>query len=394
MFYCGDHLLAFDSLVVAADFTRLPYSNLNSNPGARHWKMYLDWHHTLAEFIRRREQGEDVKFGLPELLYRTATLEATRPEDKVHALYGCAKRLGVNLPIPDCTKSVAQVYTEAMLASIQQAGNFKLLDMVEGAAAAELGLPSWVPNFSGSLRTYTPTNPPKASMPSKANKLVSGVSQCQWTIMPGGKRLKVLGRRLDQVAAVGEPWKADSRTTLLGGAATNTGEIYVSFLDCLPTWLDVVLQRNHRDGHRPTAGDEIAAMQDLTNLLINGYGLPGEPPHRIAESLLVLVKCASGNNEAFRSYPENNIIQIFEYLTRVIWKLVFRTTSKAYLGMGSYSSRPGDLVVVLHGMTLPCLIRPCAEGYNFVGAAFVDGIMEGEFWNAGSDADDEWFVLI
>jgi hypothetical protein len=406
-FYCGDHLLAFDSLVVAADFTRLPYSGLHA--GARHWNFYLDWHHALAEFIRRREQGENVGFGLLQLLSGTMMLEATRPEDKVYGMYGCAKRLGLDLPFPDYTKSIAQVYTEATLACLQQAGNLELLHMVEGAAAAELGLPSWVPNFSESPRKWTPTNPPKTRMPSRKNKLVSGASRCQWMITQEGRRLKVLGRRLDQVAAVSESWKTDARTTLLGDSDMNSGQVVSSLVDCIATWLDVVLQRNHRDG--TNTADELAAMQDLTHLLITGHVFI-EAPDRIADYLSVLIKCARANDEALRSHlihPQDDIVRIphfgdlhtsqhmgraIEYMSQLMWKLVFRTTRKAYLGTGSYSSRPGDLVVVLCGMAVPVLIRPCAEGFNFVGAAFVDGIMEGEFWNAGSDADDEWFVLL
>jgi hypothetical protein len=410
MFYCGEHLLAFENLVVASDFTRLPYSKLDTT--ARHWKSYLVWHHSLVGFIRKREQGENVEISLRHLLVATMWLDATRPEDKVYGLYGCAKRLGLDLPVPDYTKSVAQVYTEAALACFRQANNLELLEMTEGAAAEKLGLPSWVPNLSQSFKDWTPTNPPKISMPARTNKLVSGESRCQWRIMPGGRRLKVLGRRLDHVAAVGEPWKTDSRTTLLGDASMNSGQIYGSLVDCIATWLDVVLQRNHRDGHETNVADELTAMQDLTHLLINGHASPTETPDWIVECLSVLISCARASDKALRSHlihPEDNImtivecgefrlsqamLRVIEQIQQSMWKLVFRTTTKAYLGTGSYSSRPGDLVVVLHGMAVPCLIRPCAEGLKFVGTAFVDGIMEGEFWNAGSDVDDEWFVLI
>lgn len=410
MFYCGDHMLAFDNLVIAADFTRLPYSKLNAT--ARHWKSYLRWHHTFAEFIRRREQGENVQVGLIDLLSAGVFLEATRPEDKVNGLYGCAKKLGLDWPIPDYTKSVAQVYTDVTLACIRQASDLKLLEIVEGAAAAELGLPSWVPNLSESVRTWTLTNPPKTSKPNGKDKLVSGESQCQWMIMSEGIRLKVLGRRLDQVAAISEPWKIDAGTTLLGDADTNSGQVVNSLVDCIATWLDIVLQRNLRNTQGTNIADELEAIQDLTNLLNGGHRSIGDAPNRMDEYFSVLINCARANDDSLRSHlihPEDDIttsmqfgyvlvsppmLQVIEYIMHLMWKLVFRTTNKAYLGTGSYSAKPGDLVVVFHGMAVPCLIRPCAEGFNFVGAALVDGIMNGEFWKSGSDADDEWFVLI
>jgi hypothetical protein len=102
-----------------------------------------------------------------------------------------------------------------------------------------------------------------------------------------------------------------------------------------------------------------------------------------------MIKCARDPQKAVQSSE-----RITQHISHMMWKSVFRTSTKNYVGAGSYSSSPGDLVVILHGMSVPCIIRPRPEGFTFVGAAFVDGIMEGEFWNAGSDADDEWFVLI
>jgi hypothetical protein len=72
----------------------------------------------------------------------------------------------------------------------------------------------------------------------------------------------------------------------------------------------------------------------------------------------------------------------------------FRTPKNPCIGISNYNARPGDLLVVLHGMVSPCLVRPCKGGLNFIGEAFVDGIMDGEFWEGGSDKDDEWFTLI
>ncbi|KAK4960535.1 hypothetical protein LTR10_003431 [Elasticomyces elasticus] len=405
-FYCGQHLLAFDNVAKAVDFTRLPYSKVDLI--ATHWKSYLAWHHSLAGFVRRHDQGEDFckvpGFGLQYLLAGTVMLDAARPEDKVYGLYGCAKRLGLKLPVPDYTKSVAQVYTEATLACLQQAENLDVLEMVEGSAAAQFGLPSWVPNLSSYIRRWTPTDPPKTgSGPMRTNKAVSGMTQCHWMIEQDQPRLKVCGRRLDLVVAVSEPWRTDARTTLLGDSPTNTGQFYDSLLACVVTWLEVVTRGQHiGSGHEAIAVDEDAAVQHLVRLIVNAHAhdpLIGPPP-LMAEYFSLLVECARSINRGLLSYldfPEDEIamkLVIVYLLTASSWRLVFRTGSTAYLGIGSYSCQPQDLVVVFHGMATPSVIRPCAGGFNFVGTAFVDGIMEGEFWNAGSEADDEWFLLI
>jgi hypothetical protein len=392
MFYCGDHLIAFDVLAAGADVTRLPYSKATGTAIA--WKGYLDAHHVLAELIRRRRQGEDVcksmKLRILYLLTITTRLEATRPEDKMHGLYGCAKALGLNWTVPDVTKSVAEVYTEITLACMNEAGSLDVLQMALGAAAVEFALPSWVPNFSRSMLNYTPIRPPTTGWLTRESKLVSGESHCQWSIMQEGRRLKVLGRRLDQVAAVSEPWRADSRTTLYGDVSMNSGQIFLSLLDSIRSWLVVVLQRNHETGRRTNAPEKIVASQDLARLLLNGRPTLTGPATQVLEDLIRLIDWSTVTGEFLRTFEERAIMHI----SHLIWKLVFRTSLKAYLGTGSYSSRSGDLVVVLCGMKVPCLIRPAPDGFTFVGAAFVDGILEGEFWDAGSNADNERFELV
>jgi hypothetical protein len=75
------------------------------------------------------------------------------------------------------------------------------------------------------------------------------------------------------------------------------------------------------------------------------------------------------------------------------WKNLFGTV-RGYVGLGTHSMRPDDLVVVFQGCSTAAVIRPWASGFKYVGAAYVDGIMDGEFWNDGSALDDEWFELI
>ncbi|KAL6702526.1 hypothetical protein ACN47E_001590 [Coniothyrium glycines] len=411
VFYCGEHMLAFDSLVVAADFTRLPYSKLSA--ASHHWKSYLDWHHSLAEFIRRREQGEEVKLDLLSILFGGVLLDATRPEDKIHALYGCARRLGHELPVPDYTKSVVEVYTAATIACIREAQDYEVFLLVEGGAADQLGLPTWVLNLSRSMKDYTLDNPPSLGGPGRRqNKALCGDSVCEWELLPDARRLKVRGRRVDRVAAVSEPWRIDARTTLLGGAASNTGQILTSLVDCIESWLNVVARIDIGGGAVLNAAQEYAAIQRLTQVLTTGFEQLTAPQDKIAEYLSVLLQSARSSETAIRSrllHPEDGIMQItrfgqvttsltmmrvVEQLMHASWMKILRTVNQGYLGMGSWSAQPGDLVVVLHGMATPCLVRPCADGFRFVSVAYVDGIMNGEFWNAGSDMEDEWFVLI
>jgi hypothetical protein len=57
-------------------------------------------------------------------------------------------------------------------------------------------------------------------------------------------------------------------------------------------------------------------------------------------------------------------------------------TDDGYLGVGPEGTRPGDLVCILGGSTLPILLRPTGKGqYLHVGPAYVLGFMNGEAIN-------------
>ena len=408
-FYCGEYLLHFWTMVIGADFSRLPYSKLDL--ASNHWKAYLDFHHALQEFIRRREEGEPTSnFGLTMsslLLAPAMLLDATRPEDKIYSLYGICKRLGFTLPTPDYRKPLAVVFTEAARAILHHDNNLDFLSSVEGSSGSSFGLPSWVPDFSGSMRQWSPSNPPHMTSVLRENANVSGNSRCSYKFQPDGRGLKIRGRRVDRICAVGEPWRIDNSTNLLGGSWRQTGQYAGGLVDCISSWYDVIQSRTE-------SGDEKAIIQDMMRVLTGGSSsgkLPVRPAEEITRYLSVLVECSRANHTARRAFlvhPNDHaseVLQVGDYfmsdgmrktihqLWGTLWKIVFRTT-RDYLGTGSHSAKLGDHVVIFHGCKSPSIIRPCAGGYSYVSGACVDGIMDGEFWNAGHDVDDEWFVLV
>ena len=54
-------------------------------------------------------------------------------------------------------------------------------------------------------------------------------------------------------------------------------------------------------------------------------------------------------------------------------------TQKGLFGLGPKGAKPGDQVVVVPGMSIPLLLRPRRRGekYQFLGPAYVHGIMDG-----------------
>ncbi|RYP61488.1 hypothetical protein DL770_009776 [Monosporascus sp. CRB-9-2] len=337
-------------------------------------------------------------------------MEATRPEDKVYAFYGICKRLGFELPTPNYQKPLAVIYTEATRAIISYDQELSYLSSVNERPGGIDGLPSWVPDFSDCFRYFSPTSPPRRSMPMRQNAMASGSSQWQYRLGPTGQRLELKGRRLDTICAVGQPWKVDFSTSPLvtqNRPPTADEQLLVSLVNCIGSCFDVIQGCNHC----PRGGVAIESMaRVLLNGLPNGHDL--EVPGDLARYLSVLVAAsrsednishtglvdAEDNPAGFGQLGHYAHSKGMELTTLLLlfgfsWKTLIRTTHD-FLGMASYSTMVGDLVVVFHGSSTASVIRSCADGFKYVGPAFVDGIMDGEFWCTRSTSDDELFVLL
>lgn len=76
---------------------------------------------------------------------------------------------------------------------------------------------------------------------------------------------------------------------------------------------------------------------------------------------------------------------------RASWGRTLFITKKGYLGLGPYTIRPGDQVVILKGGRTPYIWRKKRDHYVLVGECYVHGIMHGEVF--GDDVDLEMFAI-
>ena len=82
---------------------------------------------------------------------------------------------------------------------------------------------------------------------------------------------------------------------------------------------------------------------------------------------------------------------VFDFLRRVqsvIWERRLATLGQGYVVLGPKSCKAGDSVCILHGCSVPVLLRRrrYMAGYSFVGECYVHGMMDGE---ASTLKDDE-----
>ncbi|KAH8585389.1 hypothetical protein B0O99DRAFT_749066 [Bisporella sp. PMI_857] len=312
--------------------------------------------------------------------------EDTRPEDKIFALHGICKRLGYELPALVYQKPPAVVYTEAAKAILRYDQSLELLSVATESSAWADGLPSWVPNFSGCMSRWSPSSPPQLTAVATRESLKTlGLTQCQYLLEPNDTGLK-----------------QGERPPI--GHAANQMQYADSLIDCIGSWLAVVMSRTD-------SLSGMAAIGHMARVLTNNVGdkYPPVPFEDMVRYLAVLVTMSASENPMrfaiLASLPngslspgQEEIIGLmagcYLAITRIfgsIWQTMFRTDS-GYIGMGPYSLTASDIVVLLQGYATAGVIRPSTGGFRYVGPAFVNGIMDTEFWNPGSD--NEWFVLV
>ncbi|KAG0587416.1 hypothetical protein KC19_2G162600 [Ceratodon purpureus] len=69
------------------------------------------------------------------------------------------------------------------------------------------------------------------------------------------------------------------------------------------------------------------------------------------------------------------------------------STDRGFLGRTHAQTQKGDEIVIVQGCSVPMVLRPCGEHYNVVGAAYVQGIMNGEALQGVPDDEMRYFDL-
>ena len=90
------------------------------------------------------------------------------------------------------------------------------------------------------------------------------------------------------------------------------------------------------------------------------------------------------------------IVEFLQRVQSVIWNRKFLVTeNKDWIGLAPMASRIGDVVCILYGCSVPVVLRPDADGWNWwqlVGECYVLGMMDGEAI-AGSEGRGEEFEI-
>ena len=117
------------------------------------------------------------------------------------------------------------------------------------------------------------------------------------------------------------------------------------------------------------SSDSPVFMQTLRNLLLE---IPVD-----GDYLVRMIGGPPSLRRARLGFDEEGFLPCF-HNTALQLKRRLMVTEQGHIGMAPARSRKGDVVVVLYGCSVPVLLRPHQDQYEFIGECFVHGYMEGE----------------
>lgn len=335
------------------------------------------WAGILALDIRSR-QAVSLHMAL-RLFYNRKTSD---PRDKVYGLLGLLED-HERLVIPNYALSAPEVYEDTALEIINSSKNLSILMDID-EMAGDVDAPTWCPDWT----TNSVTGPELYDHYNAAGATTASVRRCS------ARTMKVQGLIFDTITSVA-PYQDEN---------TDDSELWDAYL-LLRQW--ETLAQIHEDGESPypsSGSRKVAFSQtvlmglnsDRTQLLrdedLDDYNTwrawlddyaNKDPKHR---NLFLKRSSANANirnhNSVLVQYPA------------VRW---FFLTEDGYMGVGPVRIEPGDVVCVLAGGKTPFVLRAFDEVcqmdqccYNFMGYAYVHGIMNGETVAGIERQEEEW----
>lgn len=354
--------------------------------------------------VRVRMDGRLDSFsGMMFLLYMAQNREATEDVDQIYALLGLTPSVSLkpdySTPAEQCYKSFAKLF-------IANVGNLGVLYL--NRRPKRLDLPSWVPDFSVKVPDDAFNNTvPLGFFSADGNTLMNAQVPSPFCGIPeiitsdGENELTLYGFQYDSPLVIDDVWEGavDERDTLMF-------EILKKYENTM---------RETDAAHFPQWNRE-HGMERFWPMLI--YHNPSKTPYEMFPRFEAFFRTLIWNASPESRYPAPEIFgrhyveitrgnqrlgnwtdqtpkRIIPYgqARRYYGSLVkhalnrrFFITKRGHLGSGPKELRLDDLICVVFGSKVPVILRKRVDkddsggepGFEFIGGAYVHGIMEGE----------------
>jgi hypothetical protein len=316
---------------------------------------------------------------------------ASHPSDKIFAIHGVMKELGVLLPEPDYSMDTGEVYWKACAVLMTMTCSLQPLHLVNGLHWNS-DYPSWVPDFSqthrrisgytASLRTfrgwYSGHGGPAKFMLIDNHRVIATKAK---VIGP------IHGRIYQQTELQSNHLGDDS----LDGAGLVREYIHV--IHCLQSWM--------------LASETLEDFDALFELIFYGYGYQVSRHRGIQPQLRLLLWISAYDPGAiyskfYKSIEDSLTVQKFlstpdfanllylpeaQLLAVIIYSGLMAEFERI---IAPHAAAVGDMVALIPGTSALMILHPTQPNtYQVIGHACVVGMMAGQMWKTREDGDLE-----
>ena len=387
----------------------------------------------VSIIIGIREDFQSLQaISLEALLYMTGIFGATDPRDRVYSLLGIrSAEIDPNQSeglLPDYNKSVVDVFIQATKACILDSGSLNICGMQTSISdKATEGLPSWVPDYSSSLRSCATS----FSRPKPGNSYCASGSSDLLAVWPDEQRPNLLATsscRIDTIAEVAR--HSLSEDSPLGALIEEWTEMASQNRDYVTGefaadafWRTCVGDNTLRFRQAPALDSYHAPLaiffgrHFIQHIRLGDSGGESEETDAIDISALdqhtnkLIATLMADAFTAVPDWPEAHAstLELDPDAVPAFWSVCnsrkFFVTATGHFGVGPKDARVGDEIHVLSGTRVPFVLRKVdgisrGEGlalsedddddtilYSMIGESYVHGVMKGE---ALEREDFEW----
>jgi hypothetical protein len=333
-------------------------------------------------------------------------LDCKDPRDRIFGLLGIAEdseELGL---CADYHKSCQEVYTDTARKMIQ-AGYVDILAQSQWPKSLD-NIPSWVPDWTGTI--YEPIgdvyhqpvfetsrktkqrvqdDKPVKSELSLSTVLKQEPSSKKVRSLPDEKALYLDGIYVDEIETVGRVWDQDEDTdAFLQGIK----ELCIRSRLKDKKIYKTEARRNQAEWRIPVVDQEVVKFiaGRATSRSEHGYNLE-------LEINKMRLEASNGsttiNVDDFAKLAFDPTRRMYAQVLSEMRNRRAYLTTQGYVGLGPIGMQAGDRICILLGANFPYILRLSEDSasYNFVGEAYCDGIMDGEFMD--SNPTEETFKI-
>jgi len=387
------------------------------------------WEHPASEFVRvYRHYHDSATVPLEDLIYASYGRSASDPRDLVYALLGLVKRQTLETFAPDYTQRATWAFQRAVVSVIRERQDLEfLLNIVLRRSEVNwTEKPSWAHDFTEStlllsthLKDYLFRRYNLVEEGASTGRSFSGV---QHDAQAG--TIKITGAIVGPVAE-SQTIFTDCYSEL--AQKENNALYYDLFLhqhlNAFVPWLLQTLQDftciARRAWSKRFSPDEVNAKVDrgdVWRVAADGLstedlkrGMVQPKPEAAMDEWAVLQRYSaldtwrhtlSQEKSGLAEDPEFTIAKsLYRHIVAIFstyphWKGCLFSTTSGHVASATMEVQSGDVVCIFFGCLLPLVLRPQNDGtYIIVDAAYVEGIMGGEFLQDRSSYTDTEFVI-